>query len=156
WWACYLGHASVAAAVAQLGAAPWTRPGCPRLEDSAIDPAFPEQEDRLQQYFAHLQIPEGPCQLRILCELASSPEEYFPASEILLKELDLGAGAEVLQSESRLARLLTASKVGFNKGARQCKADYGACPVGADDALSRFGLKVWQYLASKLNISFKN
>lgn len=102
------------------------------------------------------QIPEGPCQQRILCEIAASPEEYFPASEILLKELDLGAGVTALSPASRLAQLLTASKTGFNQGTKQCKKDYLRCPVGADDALSRFGLKVWQYLASKLNITFKN
>ncbi|XP_043233333.1 uncharacterized protein LOC122387302, partial [Amphibalanus amphitrite] len=101
-------------------------------------------------------VPEGPCQQRILCEIAASPEYYFPASEILLAPLDLGAGAAMLETNSRLHQLLSASKVGFNNGARQCKKLYHACPVGADDAISRFGLKMWQFLASKLSISFQH
>jgi len=131
-------------------------PAIPEDVEAAADPSFPEQEEKVQSYFAHLQIPEGPCQERILCEIAASPEEYFPASEIFLKELDLGAGATALAPNSRLSRLLAASKTGFNQGERQCKKNYITCPVGADDAISRFGLKVWQYLASKLNLSFKN
>lgn len=137
-------------------------------DEETSDPLFPDQEDKLQTYFRHLQIPEGPCQDRILCEIAASPEEYFPASEILLKEVqpaEVRAGVEADgrarsssadSSHTRLVRFLKASKIGFNRGRLQCKKHFRKCPVSSEDVFSRAGLKVWQWLASKFNISFRD
>ncbi|KAK7028087.1 hypothetical protein SK128_018212 [Halocaridina rubra] len=118
-------------------------------DDLYWEPAYEQQLNRLAVYFAHLELYTLPCQERLICELASDPEGFSPIGEIFMKELRLMHGPVKTTRDSLMWRYMTAAREGFNE---ECSGAYSSCPLAANRILNMAVLKVWQYIATKLNL----
>ncbi|XP_050691280.1 uncharacterized protein LOC126982965 [Eriocheir sinensis] len=124
----------------------------PRPEELVWDPAYVENLVRLTAYFTHLQLPTLPCQERLLCELSSEPEAFDPISQIFLKELRMLYGPVDTSQESLIWRYMKASREGLDAPLRDCAVIYSTCPLSAERILNMPLLRLWQYVASMLNM----
>ncbi|XP_050691278.1 uncharacterized protein LOC126982964 [Eriocheir sinensis] len=124
----------------------------PRPEELAWDPAYEQPLSRLTAYFTHLELPTLPCQERLLCELSAEPEAFDPIDQIFMKELRMLHGPVETSEDSLIWRYMKASREGFGAPLRECAVIYSTCPLPAERILNMPVLKVWQYIASKLNL----
>ncbi|XP_045138681.1 LOW QUALITY PROTEIN: uncharacterized protein LOC123520478 [Portunus trituberculatus] len=109
---------------------------------------------KLASYFAYLKVVDAPCQERLLCELASDPPAFFPASDIFLKELRPQHGDVEEDDHSRFWRYVRAARGGAEGDPAGCRARHPACPVAIGEVLSMTALRFWQLLAQIVDISF--
>ncbi|XP_064099011.1 uncharacterized protein LOC135210125 [Macrobrachium nipponense] len=116
------------------------------------DPAYEQQLEKLSVYFSHLELHYVGCQERLLCELASEPEIYSPIGEIFMKELRQMHGPVKPSRDSLMWRYMLAAREGFTNPIEDCEKAYPKCPIPASKILNMPVLKVWQYIASKLNL----
>ncbi|XP_066984740.1 uncharacterized protein [Macrobrachium rosenbergii] len=117
------------------------------------DPAYEEQLEKLIIYFAHLELYSMGCQERLLCELAAEPQTFSPIAEVFLKELRQQHGPVTRSSDSLMWRYMAAMREGFTSPIGGCGLSYPKCPLPAEKILNMPVLKVWQFLASKLNLN---
>ncbi|XP_045115897.1 uncharacterized protein LOC123507230 [Portunus trituberculatus] len=123
-----------------------------RPEQLSWDPAYDLPLSHLTAYFSHLELPTLPCQERLLCELAAEPETFEPINQIFMKELRQLYGPVNTSQDSLMWRYMMAVKEGFRAHIEECAVKYEFCPLPADRILNMPVLKVWQYIASKLNL----
>ncbi|XP_068244803.1 uncharacterized protein [Palaemon carinicauda] len=116
------------------------------------EPAYEQQLEKLSVYFSHLELLYMGCQERLICELASEPEVYSPIGEIFMKELRQMHGPVKASHESLMWRYMLAAREGFTNSIQDCKKAYPKCNIPASKILNMPVLKVWQYIASKLNL----
>lgn len=121
-------------------------------EDLTWDPAYTEQLGRINVYFAHLELMSLPCQERLICELSATPEKYSPIGEIILKELRQRNGPVKTTQDNLMWRYMSAARNGFAATSGDCAHDFNLCPLAADKIFNMPVLKVWQYIASQLNL----
>jgi len=119
-------------------------------EDLYWEPSYEEELSRLQVYFRYLQVASVECQEQLVCEIAASPSTYSPLSELVLKELRQTHGPVKPSQESLLWRYMAASATGY--AYHQCLDYYAACARPATSSFNMAVLKVWQFLASKLDL----
>ncbi|KAK8404968.1 hypothetical protein O3P69_001508 [Scylla paramamosain] len=121
------------------------------------DPHYFTETSRLASYFIYLKVVDAPCQERLLCELASDPPAFFPASDIFLKELRPQHGDVEEDEHNRFWRYVRAARGGVTEGdPAGCRARHPACPVAIGEVLNMTALRVWQLLAQIADISFTN
>ncbi|XP_071534411.1 uncharacterized protein [Panulirus ornatus] len=118
------------------------------------DPHYLAEVARLRSYFMFLRVEEEACRQRLLCELATSPEEYYPASDILLKELRPRHGPVQEDERNRFWRYLRASRAGVTGQPSLCQELYPSCSLTVTQVLNTSILKVWQLVGRLLNINF--
>ncbi|XP_045605545.1 uncharacterized protein [Procambarus clarkii] len=121
-------------------------------EDLMWEPAYEQSLSRLFAYFSHLDLSTMSCQEQLICELNAEPESFSPISQIFLKELRLLNGPVETTRESLMWRYVSAAREGFASPIERCSAAYPSCPMEADRILNMPVLRVWQYIASKLNM----
>ncbi|CAG0920589.1 unnamed protein product, partial [Notodromas monacha] len=75
------------------------------------------------------------CKMRILCELAASPQKFFPVGEIFMREISsLHQVTRTDTKEGRLLNFLNAAEAGFKaKNLSQCEATFRNCAIGCSD-----------------------
>jgi len=123
-------------------------------QDPEEDPVHYTQLTNLDNYFSAIQLHSEICREKILCELSAYPEDYFPASEVFLKELKSPLETKPDES-SRFYRYIRASKIGYNSNDGECAQTHKACRVEASKVFNMVALKMWQWLFTKLNIDIK-
>ncbi|KAK7028091.1 hypothetical protein SK128_018216 [Halocaridina rubra] len=116
------------------------------------EPAYEPQLDRLTTYFNYLKLVKLPCQERLLCELSSEAENFPLFSEIFLKELRLSNGPVKTTKDSLIWRYMSAANKGSTGLTEECATDYPKCKRGANRILNIPVLKLWQYIASVVNL----
>ncbi|CAL4152699.1 unnamed protein product [Meganyctiphanes norvegica] len=121
-------------------------------EDLDWDPAYTDQLGRLNVYFAHLELMSVACQERLICDMAASPESYSPIAEIILKEIRQRNGPVQTTQDNLMWRYMSAARTGFSASTTDCAIAFPQCPLGADKIVNLPVLKVWQYIAGKLNL----
>ncbi|XP_045605546.2 uncharacterized protein [Procambarus clarkii] len=124
-------------------------------EDLAWDQAYEYSLKRLLVYFQHLELTTMACQERLICEITADPDGFSPITQIFTKELRLEHGPVERTEDSLMWRYLTAAREGFTEPIERCAVAYPTCPLSAHSILDTSVLKVWQFLASKLNLRLK-
>ncbi|KAK3892869.1 hypothetical protein Pcinc_003297 [Petrolisthes cinctipes] len=116
------------------------------------DPHYAAQLDKITSYFTHLQVDREGCRVKLLCDLASDPTTYFPASDIFLKQLRPQNGPVDEEPHNRFWMYLEASRTGISGD--DCGRRYPDCVLSLNHILNMPALKVWQLLARVLQINF--
>jgi len=119
-------------------------------EDLYWEPSYEEELSRLQVYFSYLQVASVECQEQLVCEIAASPSTYSPLSELVLKELRQSHGPVKASQDSLLWRYMAASATGY--AYHSCGEYYPSCGHPAAQSFNMAVLKVWQFLATKLDL----
>lgn len=117
------------------------------------EPTYEDELGRLQVFFNYLQIFDVPCQEKLICEVAASPETYAPLAKLMLRELRQTHGPVKPSEKSLFWRYLAASATGYAYSADNCAVYYPKCVKPASKMLNMPVLKVWQYLSSLLNLN---
>nr|XP_027224668.1 uncharacterized protein LOC113816881 [Penaeus vannamei] len=124
------------------------------LEQLFDDPHYLVEANKLRAYFSYLKLENEKCRQKFLCELATDPEAFFPASDIFLKELQPSHGPVKEDAKNRFWLYQEASRAGLMGGRGECVRLFPACRTPITDIINTSVLKVWQFIGRKLNISF--
>ncbi|XP_064099490.1 uncharacterized protein LOC135210559 [Macrobrachium nipponense] len=118
------------------------------------DPYYSTQTAKLRAYFSYMQIEEEECREKILCQLASDPDTYYPMSDIFLRQLFPHHGPVKEDPNNRFWRYLSASKLGFLSDLRDCRKLYRKCPLELKEIVNIVVLRVWQAVSKVISIKF--
>ncbi|XP_076049867.1 uncharacterized protein LOC143030590 [Oratosquilla oratoria] len=120
-----------------------------------VEPAYQEPLSKLEVYFATLEVSSLSCQERLICELTANPEKFSPIGDILIRELRQSNGPVKMSPDNLMWRYMAAARHGFASTAEECGRTFPKCSLGAENIFNMPVLKVWQYLASKLNLQLQ-
>ncbi|GAB6027799.1 hypothetical protein CHUAL_002030 [Chamberlinius hualienensis] len=119
----------------------------------------PSQRVELEDYLAILDIKEGACQERFICDVASTPDKYQPLSQILLPKLNYNI--EELNRKSNYHDIYNTTTYYLQRAVniaknpnKYCHIEYRGCPKGADEMINMWIIWGWRLLSHYFNIKF--
>ncbi|XP_068227447.1 uncharacterized protein [Palaemon carinicauda] len=118
------------------------------------DPHYSSQTNKLRAYFAYMQIEEEECRMKILCQLASDPENYYPMSDIFLRQLLPHHGPVKEDPNNRFWRYQSASKMGILSTPGDCRKLFRNCALELKEVVNINVLRLWQAISKVINIKF--
>ncbi|CAG0925955.1 unnamed protein product, partial [Notodromas monacha] len=108
------------------------------VEEYDLDLMHEDNLVTLNNYFDYMEVKTEVCKRRMICELAASPDSFYPVSDIMLRKIRPKATLETSENARKRSifnKFLEASKIGFNGDSSLCQSRFSRCKNGLGEII---------------------